>query len=386
MSDTEHGDAEEQLHTLALAANQHASEFHAKDISATVAGAIDIVDAILDSERSSGDPNFLESLTACYGAWWGEYVRAQFGGRWVGLSEPTPPRICIGGSHYSPMDCVRRRLLDGSASPLRALADRLAAARASTNEDPLAANQLAWDAKADDPRFVFTGGLPESRQQALAAIDPWLLVEGPLDGRRLLCLAAGGGTHGPLHALAGARVTVVDLSPQQLQHDQAIAEQLGLSIAPIVASMDDLSMLSDASFDAVIHPVSVCYVPDVRRVYNEIARVLRAGGVYISQQKQPASLQASLSPTDAGYVIEHPAGEGFALPISEQASTLRETAAHEFVHPLGTLLGSLCRSGFVLEEIVEPPRGDAWAPQGSPEHRARYLPPYLKIKARRRSP
>lgn len=382
--DAEPSDAERQLHGLALAANQHALEHHAQNISTKHAAAIDRVDAILDSQRSAGDSNFLESLTICYGAWWGEYVRAHFGGRWVGLSEPTPPRLCIGGSHYSPMDCVRRRLLDESASPLRALADHLAAAVASVPKDTLTANKLAWDDKAEDRRFVFTGGLPSSREQALAAIDPWLNAEGPLEGRSLLCLAAGGGTHGPLHALAGARVTVVDLSPQQLQHDQAIADELGLPIERIETSMDDLSMLADDSFDAVLHPVSLCYVPNVQSVYSEISRVLRSGGIYISQQKQPASLQASLLPTDAGYVIEHPAEEGFALPTSAVASRLRETGTHEFLHPLDTLLGSLCGSGMVIEEIVEPPRGDAWAPQGSPEHRARYLPPYLKIKARRR--
>lgn len=113
----------------------------------------------------------------------------------------------------------------------------------------------------------------------MAAIDPWLLAEGPLEGRRVLCLAAGGGTHGPLHALAGARVTVVDLSPKQLEHDQTAADELGLPIERIVTSMDDLSTLSNDSFDAVIHPVSLCYVRTLGPVYHEIARVLRSGGL-----------------------------------------------------------------------------------------------------------
>jgi hypothetical protein len=46
-------------------------------------------------------------------------------------------------------------------------------------------------------------------------------------------------------------------------------------------------------------------------------------------------------------------------------------------------VGGLCRSGFVIEDFQEPPRADAWAAVGTDQHRACYLPPYLKIKARR---
>jgi SAM-dependent methyltransferase len=375
--------ANEQLHALALAADEHARQQHGQRISTDDADAIDCVDQILDRERSGADAQRIDSLTLCYGAWWGEWVRRQFGGQWCGLCEPTPPRIRSGGSIYSPMDAVRRRLLRETAATLRAMAEELHRSTPPANDDPLAANRAAWDARADDPRFTLTGGLTLSREAAEASVDPWLLDEGALEGRRVLCLAAGGGTHGPLHALAGARVTVVDSSPKQLECDRRIAEQMGLSIKRIVSSMDELSMFPDHAFDAVIHPVSLCYVPRVAPVYQAVARVLRSGGLYISQQKQPGSLQASLTPSGGGYVVESPADEGFALPPTDHETTLRERGTHEFLHPLESLLGALCQNGFVIEDVLEPPRGDAWAPVGSPEHRARFLAPYIKIKARR---
>ena len=37
-------------------------------------------------------------------------------------------------------------------------------------------------------------------------------------------------------------------------------------------SMDDLSMFAAEEFDAVVHPVSTCYVPDVQPVFREVAR------------------------------------------------------------------------------------------------------------------
>ena len=70
--------------------------------------------------------------------------------------------------------------------------------------------------------------------------------------------------------------------------------------------MDALPMLGDGQFDAVIHPVSSCYLPDVQPVFREVARVTRDGGLYISQHKQPISLQASHVPSGQHYSVLHP--------------------------------------------------------------------------------
>ena len=65
---------------------------------------------------------------------------------------------------------------------------------------PLA--QPATDEAFGDPRAWVGGGGTVGR--------PW--IPDRLDGLEVLCLAAGGGKHGPLYAAAGARVTVVDIS------------------------------------------------------------------------------------------------------------------------------------------------------------------------------
>ena len=110
----------------------------------------------------------------------------------------------------------------------------------------------------------------------------------------MLCLAAGGGRQGPIYAAAGAIVTVVDLSPEMLELDRAVAAERNLELRTVEASMDDLSALPDQSFDIVIHPVSTCYVPDVKPVYAEVARVLRAVGfTSASTSKRPVCKRLS---------------------------------------------------------------------------------------------
>ena len=107
-------------------------------------------------------------------------------------------------------------------------------------------------------------------------------------------------------AQAGARVTVVDISPEMLRLDTELAEAKGLQVETIETSIDDLSMLPEDAYEAVMQPVSTCYVPDIRLAYHELARVMMPGGVYISRHKQPTNLQVDLAPTPQGFLIDSP--------------------------------------------------------------------------------
>jgi SAM-dependent methyltransferase len=204
-----------------------------------------------------------------------------------------------------------------------------------------------------------------------------------LDGLEVLCLAAGGGKHGPLYAAAGAKVTVLDISPAMLDLDRQVARERRIDLEIVQGSMDDLSMLAAGRFDVVIHPVSTCYLPDVGRVFRAVARVVKSGGLYVSQHKSPASLQAGLTPGAAGrYELLHPVGRTAPLPL-EPPSRLREAGTQEFVHSLSALLGGMCAAGFTVEDVCEPDHREPGATPGSFAHRAAFLPPYLRVLARR---
>ncbi len=371
-----------RLQSFAQAAVCHAADQHGLVLDHR---RLDIVDRILDIERSKEHSEHRHALTLCYGAWLGEWAVSNVGGRWVGLAELTPPRIVVNGVPTSPMDAVECRLQNDRSPTIQALVEQWIAWSNQVHLDAQtrSQNRLAWDARQNDKRFVRTEALPADRDEAIAAIDPWLLESGTIEGRRVLCLAAGGGTHGPLLAIAGADVTVVDFSDRQLDIDRQLASRHRLSIRTVEASIDDLSSLASSSFDMVVQPVSTCYVRDISRVYTEVARILRPNGLYVSQHKQPTSLQAEVRSIGNSYAIRNFADEGHALQPTTEVSVVRENEMTEFVHTWDALIGSLCRSGFVIEDLQEPPRGDAWAAIGSPEHRARFLPPYVKIKARR---
>jgi SAM-dependent methyltransferase len=185
-------------------------------------------------------------------------------------------------------------------------------------------NRRAWDAMVARGQRFTRPARDEDFADPLRKVDPIGWLGTSIRGRTLLCLAAGGGKHGPLYAAAGAVVTVVDLSPAMLELDRQVAVERRLDLRTIEASMDDLSMLGAAEFDLVIHPVSTCYLPEIGPVYREIARVTRPGGLYISQHKSPTSLQADVVPGSRGYELAEPYYRSGPLPPCWVVPTARK--------------------------------------------------------------
>lgn len=253
----------------------------------------------------------------------------------------------------------------------------------------LTANQRCYDSLVAAEAPLCRPASDAELADPLGTLDPIGWLGGNVKGKRLLCLAAGGGRQSALYSAAGAVVTVVDISPAMLELDRQVARRRGLSPRLIQASMDRLDMLADGSFEIVVHPVSSCYVPDVTRVFREVARVLVPGGLYISQHKSPISLQVSHSrDVSSHYRIEHEYYRDTAIPPVTKPSSatkrLREPGAVEYLHRYEQIIGGICRSGMVIEDFIEPLHVDRDAPADSFGDRARFVAPYLRVLARRR--
>ncbi len=243
-------------------------------------------------------------------------------------------------------------------------------------------NRRVWDEMARSGQRFTRPAKDEDFANPLKTVDGLDWLGGDIRGKKLLCLAAGGGRQGALYAAAGALVSVVDISPEMLRLDRQVAAERKLNLRVVQTSMDDLSMFEKGEFDIVIHPVSTCYVPDVGKVYAQVARITRAGGLYINQHKQPVSLQAGIKPAQHAYeLIEPYYRQGPLPPVA--GSRLREEGTMEYLHRWEELLGGLCRAGFVIEDLVEPFHAEKDASPGEFGHRCQYIAPYVRIKARR---
>lgn len=105
---------------------------------------------------------------------------------------------------------------------------------------------------------------------------------GDLKGKKILGLASGGGQQMPIFAALGAACTVLDYSQKQIESEKAVAAREGYSIRAIRGDMTKPLPFADGEFDLIFHPVSNCYVRDVKPIWRECWRVLRPGGLLLS--------------------------------------------------------------------------------------------------------
>ena len=172
----------------------------------------------------------------------------------------------------------------------------------------------------------------------------------------VLCLASGGGQQGPVLAAAGANVTVFDNSPRQLEQDRFVAERDSLSIKTVEGDMADLSVFADESFDLIFHPVSNCFVPEVRPVWREAFRVLRHGGVLLAGFSNPVLYLFDQILYDEGTLqVKNtlPYSDLTSLAEEERQRYLDTGEPLEFGHTLDDQIGGQLEVGFHLTGFFE---------------------------------
>jgi SAM-dependent methyltransferase len=232
-------------------------------------------------------------------------------------------------------------------------------------EEAVRYNRSAWDAQV---RRGNRWTVPASPDEIRAAREgrPHIVLTPvrpiptdwwpPLRDAEVLALAAGGGQQAPLLAATGARVTVLDQSPEQLRQDRETAARENLSLRIEQGDMRDLTRFDDASFDLVVHPASVSFIPDPTPVWAEVHRILRPGGVYLLGACNPLLYLFDESLARQGRLeVRH------RIPYSDLDQLTREelAALREgeeplcFGHSLETLIGGQLAAGFELTGFYE---------------------------------
>ena len=183
----------------------------------------------------------------------------------------------------------------------------------------------------------------------------WL---GEVEGKKILCLAGGGGHQGPLLAAAGANVTVLDLSVEQLKIDQRIAKRHGLTLKSIAGDMRDLSHFEPEAFDLIVNPCSLNFCPSVGSVWREAFRVTRISGRLIAGIINPVNYLFDAESLAAGrFLVRHKIPySDFDLSPEEVDRTIGPERPIEFGHSLGDLLGGQMEAGFAMIGLIE----DRW--------------------------
>ncbi len=231
--------------------------------------------------------------------------------------------------------------------------------------DFLAHNRAAWNHLVEQndrwTRPTSSEAIDEARRGKFSIVltptipvpDDWFP---PLADMPTLCLASAGGQQAPLLAAAGAKVTVFDNSPKQLDQDRLVADRERLEMGLVEGDMSDLSAFSNDSFGLIFHPCSNCFAANILPVWKECHRVLRSGGILLAgftnavryifddERKENGSLEVrhSLPYSD----LEH-LSETHVQQLIEAKQPL------EFGHTLEDQIGGQLRTGLMLTGFYE---------------------------------
>ncbi|MDT4761605.1 class I SAM-dependent methyltransferase [Sphaerochaeta sp. PS] len=224
-------------------------------------------------------------------------------------------------------------------------------------------NEQAWDFEVGRGNMWTDGCTAEQILEArkgnlMMSLSPFKQVPhswiAETKGKEVLCLACGGGQQGILLASYGAKVTVFDISSEQLKQDATIAKREGLTIAIEHGDMSDLSRFSDQRFDLIFNPTSTCFIDDVQKVYHQCNRILKDGGTLLTSATNPALYMFDEKAAVRGkmkvkYTI--PFSDLKSLSEKELLKRLKKHDTIEFSHTINDLVGGLCKQGFSIIDL-----------------------------------
>jgi SAM-dependent methyltransferase len=182
-------------------------------------------------------------------------------------------------------------------------------------------------------------------------------------------------------AAAGARVTVFDNSPRQLEQDRMVAKRDGLEIDTVEGDMADLGVFEDGVFELIVHPVSNAFVPDIHPVWSECARVVRPGGELLAGFTNPLRylFPYDLENSSDLLCVAHsiPYSDLEALTEEQKQQFIEDGEPFEFGHTLEDQIAGQLNVGFVLTGFLEdthPPGEDVLST---------YIPSFIATRARK---
>ena len=176
---------------------------------------------------------------------------------------------------------------------------------------------------------------------------------GCLKGKRLLGLASGGGQQMPIFAALGAECTVLDYSSRQIESERQVSEREGYPIRIIQGDMTQPLPFPDESFDIIFHPVSNCYVEEVRPIWRECYRILKHSGLLISGTDHYVNY--IVNDDETAIVNRLPFNP---LKNPEQIAQLqKDDAGVQFSHSLEEQIGGQLEAGFRLLNLYEDTNG-----------------------------
>ena len=166
----------------------------------------------------------------------------------------------------------------------------------------------------------------------------------------------------------GAKVTAIDASEKMVAITRA---RVGGRAEVLRADLRLPLPFSSASFDLIVCSLVLHYLEDWGHVFDELARVLKPGGLFLLSLPHPFAAYLDLRP-ESYMQTQRLTAEKSIGPITLYA------------RPLSALTEALAGAGFVMERVLEPPPTPEFE-RAEPKlfERLLKMPAFLIVRARK---
>ena len=163
-------------------------------------------------------------------------------------------------------------------------------------------------------------------------------------------------------ARLGARMTGLDFSSASIDEARALANRAGASVDFVQGDVyGAVELLGVEAFDLVYTGVgALCWLPDIRRWAEVVARLLRPGGRLHLREGHPVLWALDDARSDGLLALEHPYFERREPLVWDDPGTyvqtdvaFTHTVTHEWNHGIGETVTALLDAGMALTMLVE---------------------------------
>jgi SAM-dependent methyltransferase len=185
---------------------------------------------------------------------------------------------------------------------------------------------------------------------------------GDIRGARGIHLQCHIGTDTISLSRLGADMVGLDFSGAALAQARLLAGRAGAAVEFVEAEVYQAPTVAGAeAFDLVFTGIgALCWLPDIRRWAEVVAKLLKPGGRLFIREGHPVLWALAEPGPDGRLVLEHPYFETVEPTVWDESGTYVETdhefsatLTHEWNHGLGEIVGSLIAAGLDLTSLTE---------------------------------
>lgn len=217
-------------------------------------------------------------------------------------------------------------------------------------------NEIAWDKLSEYYQQSRRISLENVHYGAYSPGEKQLRIIGDVSGLDILEIGCGGGQNSIVLKKQGANSVVgIDRSENQLKYARTLADTFDIQVSFLKMDMEDMSELEDGSFDLILSSHAINYASDIKIVFRECNRLLRASGRLVTCLSHPLwiVLEAVLIQNDPSGLVNYFEGLDDIWDW-EHAPGEAVATFHSKSWRLEHVINGLIKSGFTIERFEEP--------------------------------